>query len=176
VDGTGLRHLQGLKLLENLNCHSAPISDAGLEWIGKLASLVRLEIVHTRFTDVGAAHLKGLVKLERLQLGSRGATGASLAALAALPRLRELDVHDGLTTLDLQWKTFRPSLRAPFGGVANVGRSIRTRPHCPNLGCGAMSRDKRSRRFKRKRRPPNVLGASGVDGLSTSWTRPRASE
>lgn len=96
VDGTGLRHLQGLKFLENLNCHSAPVGDAGLEWIGKLASLVRLEIVHTRFTDAGAAHLKGLVNLERLQLGSRGATGASLAVLAALPRLKELDVHDGL--------------------------------------------------------------------------------
>ncbi len=100
VDGTGLRHLQGLKALENLNCHSAPVGDAGLEWIGKLASLLRLEIVHTRFTDAGAPHLKGLVNLERLQLGSRSATGASLAVLAALPRLKELDVHDGLLSLE----------------------------------------------------------------------------
>ena len=52
-----------------------------LEWIGKLSSLTRLEIVHTQFTDAGARSLAGLVNLERLQLGSRKATGASLAVL-----------------------------------------------------------------------------------------------
>lgn len=98
VDGTGARHL-GARL-ENLNCHNCPISDAGLEAIGKLASLTRLEIVHTRFTDAGAPALKGLVNLERLQLGSRGATGASLAVVAVLPKLRELDVHDGLLSVE----------------------------------------------------------------------------
>jgi hypothetical protein len=56
----------------NLNLHSSPISDDGLQQIGKLARLERLEIVHTGFTDKGAKHLAGLKKLKRLQLGSRG--------------------------------------------------------------------------------------------------------
>ncbi|RPH38816.1 MAG: hypothetical protein EHM91_13290, partial [Planctomycetota bacterium] len=96
VTGVGFRFLQNLKTLENLNLHNTPVNDAGLEWIGKMSSLVRLEIVHTQFTDAGAGSLAGLVNLERLQLGSRKATGASLAVLRSCPKLREVDVHDGL--------------------------------------------------------------------------------
>ena len=55
VTGTGFRHLQGMKQLESINLHSAPASDAGLEAIGKLTSLRRLEIVHTKVTDAGVS-------------------------------------------------------------------------------------------------------------------------
>ena len=125
VTGTGFRDLQNLKALENLNLHCAPVNDAGLEWIGKMSSLVRLEIVHTQFTDAGAPSLSGLVNLERLQLGSRKATGASLAVLPSCPKLREVDVHDGMLNLEgfrhvAAVKTLK-LLRAYGGGAGNPG-------------------------------------------------------
>lgn len=100
VTGTALQSLQGLQKLENLNLHNTPVTDAGLEGIGKRSSLLRLEIVHTQFTDAGTPALAGLVNLERLQLGSRKATGAALSFLRKLSKLRELDVHDGLLSVE----------------------------------------------------------------------------
>lgn len=98
--GTGMERLQTLRKLENLNFHSCPVTDAGLQGIGKMSSLLRLEIVHTQFSDAGTPALSGLVNLERLQLGSRKATGAGLAFLRDLPKLRELDVHDGMLSAE----------------------------------------------------------------------------
>src|ERR1019366_6938090 len=47
ITGTGFQHLLACKQIESINLHSAPASDAGLEAIGKLTSLRRLEIMHT---------------------------------------------------------------------------------------------------------------------------------
>ena len=54
--------------IESINLHSAPAGDAGLEAIGKLTNLRRLEIVHTKVTDRGLQHLAGLVNMQQLHV------------------------------------------------------------------------------------------------------------
>jgi hypothetical protein len=98
--GEGFKDLGGLKNLVNLNCHSSAVNDAGLEQICRLTGLERIEIVHTHFTDKGAAHLARLTNMKRIQLGSRQATGAAVAPLRAMKQLRELDLFDGLVNAE----------------------------------------------------------------------------
>lgn len=122
--GDGYRFFDDLKQLENANFHFTPVNDAGLEGISHVPSLIRLEIVHTHFTNAGTPVLAKLVNLERLQIGSREATGAAVGPLVALKKLRELDLHDGQATVEgLMFAAQIPSLAVlrVYGSVKDEG-------------------------------------------------------
>ncbi|HEV7404659.1 MAG TPA: hypothetical protein VGO11_17085 [Chthoniobacteraceae bacterium] len=123
-NGEGYRFFDNLKQLENANFHFTPVNDAGLAGISHVPSLIRLEVVHTHFTDAGTPALAKLVNLERLQLGSREASGAAVAPLVALKKLRELDLHDGQATVEgLKYASQIPSLTVlrVYGPVKDEG-------------------------------------------------------
>src|ERR1700677_902182 len=85
-----------MKQLESINLHSSPASDAGLEAIGKLTTLRRLEIVHTNVTDAGLIHLAALVNLRQLHIHGHDTTdppGAALPFIGQLQNLYELDLY-----------------------------------------------------------------------------------
>jgi Leucine-rich repeat (LRR) protein len=122
--GEGYRFFDNLKQLENANFHFTPVNDAGLAGISHVPSLIRLEIVHTHFTDAGTSALAKLVNMERLQIGSREATGAAVAPLVAMKKLRELDLHDGQATVEgLKHASHIPTLTVlrVYGPVKDEG-------------------------------------------------------
>ena len=100
-----------MKQLESINLHSAPASDAGLEAIGKLTSLHRLEIVHTKVTDAGLKHLAGLVHLQQFHVHAE-MTAAALPFIGEFKELYELDIYDrGASNQTLEQIAKLPKLR-----------------------------------------------------------------
>src|SRR5262249_30226625 len=87
------KHLQVLTLPET-------ITDAGLAHLGKLPDLPILRLEDAKgITDAGLSSLKGLSKLEELNLIGTKITDAGLAHLEGLPALRYLRVgFTGVTT------------------------------------------------------------------------------
>ena len=70
-----------------------PISDEGLEQIGKLTSLKMLGIAKTKsFTDLGLSHLSQLNELTYLCLIDNAITDDGLKHLSNLPKLNDLEM------------------------------------------------------------------------------------
>lgn len=85
------------KLLESLSkqlvwlkLSNTKITDASLQSVGKLASLVKLHLNHTVVTDNGIDNLVNLNNLEYLNLFDTQVTDASLLKLAKLKSLKKL--------------------------------------------------------------------------------------
>jgi len=76
VTDEAMQHLSGLRRVESILLNgTAAITDAGLEPIGKLATLRNLDLRGCPVSNAGLAHLKGLKKLKALRLsGKSGAT------------------------------------------------------------------------------------------------------
>lgn len=62
--------LAGMPRLRELFLAKAPVTDAGLEHIGKLAQLEKLYLYDTKITDAGLPKLRSLVNLKQLHLPS----------------------------------------------------------------------------------------------------------
>ncbi len=74
--------LAAFKNLSRLDVGSTGMTDASLEHIGRLDSLTHLDLAgNIAVTDVGVAHLKGLVRLQSIGLLGTGATANSLIHL-----------------------------------------------------------------------------------------------
>jgi hypothetical protein len=82
--------LNQLRGVERLALRNAPISDAGLERIGRLTGLKALDLGGTQVTDQGIAHLAGLRDLEYLYLEHTEIRNAGLTHLERLHHLRTL--------------------------------------------------------------------------------------
>lgn len=97
--GTGFSHLKGLHKLESVNFHFTPLNDAGLEAISQVPISGRLWFAHTKFTDVGAVHLKHQTQLKRCGIGSAdpASSGEAISALTQLP-LEDLALLDNQAT------------------------------------------------------------------------------
>ena len=78
----------------HLNLRGTDVTDAGLDTVGKLKSLVRLHLERTKITDAGLAHLKGLTNLEYLNLYGTGVTDGGLEQLTGLKKLKKLYVWE----------------------------------------------------------------------------------
>lgn len=102
VSGTGFAELEGLGQLHTLWLGS-PVTDQGLQHIGRLTSLTTLYIDSNLLTDDGLAGLSSLKNLQHLRLSwSPGVTDAGLVHLECLPMLRYLDTSNtGVTSVGL---------------------------------------------------------------------------
>ncbi|MDB5391132.1 MAG: inlA 1 [Planctomycetaceae bacterium] len=90
--GVGLRRLQMLPQLRDLELDAGPCGEAGFQQLGQIASLVELSVASNNLTDAGLAHLKSLVNLEKLELGSEKITDVGMVHLSGLTKLKSLDL------------------------------------------------------------------------------------
>ncbi len=82
IEGRNLRFLVGLKSFENLRLSGCTrVTDADLEWIGKMSSLKYLHVGRTSVTDAGMSKLAGLRHLEELTVTSPMVTAEGVAPL-----------------------------------------------------------------------------------------------
>jgi hypothetical protein len=79
--------------LRELVLERTPISNAGLEAVGRLRTLHALDLEYTPVNDAGLAHLKGLTGLRKLNLANpyRDNPGVSSAALSHLKGMTRLE-------------------------------------------------------------------------------------
>ena len=89
-----------------------PMADEHLATLGRVKSLVQLEINGGDITDAGSSSLTGLRNLESLTLADTAVTESSMASFAKLPKLNMLNLngtkvaggYDSLSSLkNLQW-------------------------------------------------------------------------
>jgi hypothetical protein len=97
-----LRHLddlEGLTMMEitGFDMSETPITDGGLIHVGRLASLVYLQLADTNITDAGLEKLSGLRNLEVLDLTNTKVTQDGAKHLQKLPMLKR--VYAAGTTL-----------------------------------------------------------------------------
>jgi len=98
VTDVGLKHLQELTALRQLDLYGNSISDAGLVHLGRMVNLEQLNLSLTQVTDDGLARLSPLEKLRRLDLlysvGFAGpqVTDVGLEHLRTLTELRSLNL------------------------------------------------------------------------------------
>ena len=83
-----LKGLPNLEELDLVGCYK--ITDAGLVHLKGLTKLEYLNLSYTNITDAGLAHLKGLTKLETLSLSRTKITDAGLVHLKGLTKLEGL--------------------------------------------------------------------------------------
>ena len=96
--GTGLRSLQKLTELRELELDAGPCGEAGFQHIGQIASLVELSVSSENLTDAGLAQLKLLTNLEALKLGSKQITDAGVEHLSGLTKLKKLNLSSASVT------------------------------------------------------------------------------
>jgi len=84
--------LTKLPQLKELSLQSTEISTIGLEQLGTVRSLERLDLGHTLLGDNAMPMLASLTNLRVLRLPSTLVEGAGLSSLKALPNLREIDL------------------------------------------------------------------------------------
>ncbi len=90
-----LRHLQGLPQLRRFSVGNTPISDAGLEHLGKLKNLESLVLngrSASRVTDAGVRHLGHLPCLKRLHLQQAQISDAGVETIKNLTNLEYLSL------------------------------------------------------------------------------------
>src|SRR3954468_6275703 len=86
-----LKLLSAAPNLQKLVVWGVGITDAGLDHLIGLSSLVDLQLLKTRVTDVGLAKLVGLKKLKSLDLQrNAGITNAGMASVSKIPELTYL--------------------------------------------------------------------------------------
>jgi len=88
-DESDLAALVGLEDLMRLSLKQTELTDASLEFIGKLTKLEELDLELTQVSDAGLKKLSGLKKLKKLYLSGTEATFTGAAELKTqLPRLK----------------------------------------------------------------------------------------
>jgi hypothetical protein len=96
LKNSALESIRGLRAIEDLRIFLAvQVTDAGLEPIGGLESLRRLNLNCPGITNAGLAHFRRLKNLESLSLFlCKGITDAGIAHLSDLTKLMCLDVSN----------------------------------------------------------------------------------
>ena len=93
-DEQALALLADATRLKRLDIESSPLTDAGLEPIGRLKNLRILGIKRTNITGAGLRHLAGLDKIEHLELDANDLDDAGIAGLGPMPRLKYLALNE----------------------------------------------------------------------------------
>ena len=86
----GLRHLEGLLALRDLDLSTSGVSDPGLRYLARLTELETLRLGRSGVGDAGIEALACLGRLRRLDLQQTRVSGAGLARLAAIGSLEVL--------------------------------------------------------------------------------------
>ena len=123
-DLTPARKLAALGRLEALDLARTRVSNAGIEFLGKLTALRELDLAYAELDDAGLASLGGLTRLESINLDSTHVTDASVPHLARLTRLRRIDLYHSLVT-----GTGVGKLKAALPGASVVWDKDGSLPH-----------------------------------------------
>lgn len=89
---------ENVEVVDELSLAGSSVSDAGMEWVGKLTGLKSLNLANVSLTPAGYGHLRAIPGLEVLDLTSTSITTPELAFVQDLPELREL--HLGHTPIN----------------------------------------------------------------------------
>jgi Leucine-rich repeat (LRR) protein len=93
ITNAGLVHLTGLSNLKRLSLDWCDVTDEELEHLKGLAKLQTLDLaVNTYITDAGLVHLKGLTGLQTLDLRLTKITDAGLVHLKGMIKLQKLNL------------------------------------------------------------------------------------
>jgi hypothetical protein len=76
--------LGGLATSTSVSFQLTPVTNAGLEHLKGLTKLQKLDLDRAQITDAGLKHLKGLTKLQELHLNNTQVTDAGLVHLKAV--------------------------------------------------------------------------------------------
>jgi len=93
IGDAGVRHLAGLSLTR-LILRRCPVTDAGLDSIGRIQFLEELSLSGAPITSAGIAQLKPLRQLTRLYLNDTAVDDSGLPDLAQLSSLEGLALRD----------------------------------------------------------------------------------
>jgi len=94
VTDEGLEHIGKMHAVEVLHLRDTKVTDAGLAHLGKLKALRRLNLRGTQVTGRGLQHLKELANLEFLGLDATPTDDAGLAHLGKLSSLVYVSLED----------------------------------------------------------------------------------
>jgi internalin A len=103
LDENMLSGLESLHEVTELHLDQAGIGDVALVHVGRMEALEDLRLGdNKKITDAGIVHLKGLRKLNNLDISGTSVTKQCVKTLAELPSLRFLRISSPtVTTLDL---------------------------------------------------------------------------
>ena len=87
------------KAVIGVDLQNTKVTDAGLKHLEGLTKLRDINLGGTKVTDAGLEHLKGLTNLQSLFLGRTKVTDAALEHLRGLPQLRWLNL-EGIKVTD----------------------------------------------------------------------------
>ncbi|MEX0717129.1 MAG: hypothetical protein WD066_11095 [Planctomycetaceae bacterium] len=96
-------------VLQSVFLQRTRVTDAGLEQIAELRSLLLVDLADTKITDRGVAKLAGMPRLESLTLERTAVTPACLGALRTLPNLKYLYLR-GTAIGGVHQRRFREAL------------------------------------------------------------------
>ncbi len=92
VTDAGLQHLGAITTLKKLNLWRVQITDTGALALSSLVNLEWLNLDNTKLSDAGLPCLKGMNKLTFLHIGSTQVTEAGAPALLHLKTLKDLKI------------------------------------------------------------------------------------
>jgi serine/threonine protein kinase len=117
---TLLPRLSKNKVLERLHLIGTELGDEDLKLIGRIRSLLWMDLKNNFFTDAGVSELSGLSKMKDLQIDGMGLTAKSIETFLQLPALNSLLIgrcnwkeKEKLQFLTLL-KQKRPSVKVEF--------------------------------------------------------------
>lgn len=80
--------------VEQLDFSNSRVTDEGLEYVGKILNLTKLELTSCNISDKGVAFLRNLKKLETLQISKTKVTDKCLETVKCFKRLRRLELSN----------------------------------------------------------------------------------
>jgi hypothetical protein len=114
ITDAGAKNLGKIPSLVELNLEGSRITDRGIRELSSLQFLTTLDLSSTSVTSEGLASLQGLPALQNLRLGP-GVTDAASSTLAAFPHLRQLDLSQTqMTDKGLAFLNKKPRLASLF--------------------------------------------------------------
>jgi len=140
ITDDGIAHASGLKQLESLDLSFCKrITNAGLKHLEGLTDLRELNLYRTQIGDAGLESLKGMHHLRKLNLGRTKITSDGVETIGQLISLEELDLDGAEIARAMRVLKATPPFDNPFEGPPSpspVIRPVSSRPafaHLKNL-------------------------------------------
>src|SRR5205085_9335708 len=149
ITDEGLRQLQDLHELVELDLYGTRIGDAGIAYLKGVSGMTKPNLLGAALTDQGLEQLAGLSRLEELNLYRTKITNASIEILKRFKNLREVDLR---------------YTRVTSGGVAALKAAL---PGCRVVFLDAGSAEPAS--------VSKAIPAGSADGIA-AWVRQRGGQ
>lgn len=101
-----------LPKLKKLRVYGPQFTDAGMEHVAKIKSLVELSMEQSGVGDAGFEKIAGLSELKKISMYGTQISDASLDKLTGLAKLQELELRGTATGATLNWLKNFPALKA----------------------------------------------------------------